>query len=115
MKGLGGFVGELTLQPFGKWGMPANLLLEGVNLIAKPVSLALRLFGNMYAGEMIFILIAIMFSGGAVLAITGGVLQWAWAMAPKSVSQNWLPRALMSLSLTRHMATQAASSSACVG
>lgn len=80
MKGLGGFVGELTLQPFGKWGMPANLLLEGVNLIAKPVSLALRLFGNMYAGEMIFILIAIMFSGGAVLAVAGGVLQWAWAV-----------------------------------
>jgi F-type H+-transporting ATPase subunit a len=60
MKGLGGFVGELTLQPFGKFGLPANLFLEGVNLIAKPVSLALRLFGNMYAGEMIFILIAIM-------------------------------------------------------
>jgi F-type H+-transporting ATPase subunit a len=60
--------------------MPANLLLEGVNLIAKPVSLALRLFGNMYAGEMIFILIAIMFSGGVVLALTGGVLQWAWAV-----------------------------------
>ena len=80
MKGVGGFVGELTLQPFGKLGMPANLLLEGVNLIAKPVSLALRLFGNMYAGEMIFILIAIMFSGGAVLALTGGVLQWAWAV-----------------------------------
>jgi F-type H+-transporting ATPase subunit a len=60
MKGLGGFVGELTLQPFGKWGMPFNLLLEGVNLIAKPISLALRLFGNMYAGEMIFILIALM-------------------------------------------------------
>jgi F-type H+-transporting ATPase subunit a len=80
MKGVGGFVGELTLQPFGKWGMPANLLLEGVNLIAKPVSLALRLFGNMYAGEMIFILIALMFSGGAVLALTGGVLQWAWAV-----------------------------------
>jgi len=63
MKGIGGFVGELTLQPFGKWGMPVNLLLEGVNLIAKPISLALRLFGNMYAGEMIFILIALM--GGA--------------------------------------------------
>jgi len=80
MKGVGGFVGELTLQPFGKWGMPANILLEGVNLIAKPVSLALRLFGNMYAGEMIFILIAIMFSGGAFLALAGGVLQWAWAV-----------------------------------
>ncbi len=63
MKGLGGFMGELTLQPFGKWGLPVNLLLEGVNLIAKPISLALRLFGNMYAGEMIFILIALM--GGA--------------------------------------------------
>ena len=68
MKGLGGFVGELTLQPFGKWGMPANLLLEGVNLIAKPISLALRLFGNMYAGEMIFILIALM--GGAWAGFT---------------------------------------------
>lgn len=60
VKGLSGFIGELTLQPFGKFGLPVNLFLEGVNLIAKPVSLALRLFGNMYAGEMIFILIAIM-------------------------------------------------------
>jgi len=60
VKGLGGFIGELTLQPFGKFGLPVNLFLEGVNLIAKPISLALRLFGNMYAGEMIFILIALM-------------------------------------------------------
>jgi len=59
-KGLGGFVDELTLHPFGKWMLPANLFLEGVNLLAKPVSLALRLFGNMYAGEMIFILIALL-------------------------------------------------------
>lgn len=80
MKGIGGFAAELSLQPFGKWGLPANLLLEGVNLIAKPISLALRLFGNLYAGEMIFILIALMFSGGAVLFFTGGILQWAWAV-----------------------------------
>jgi F-type H+-transporting ATPase subunit a len=80
MKGAGGFAAELAFQPFGKWGLPANLLLEGVNLIAKPISLALRLFGNLYAGEMIFILIALMFSGGAVLFFTGGVLQWAWAV-----------------------------------
>ena len=59
-KGAGGFVGELTLHPFGKWALPFNLFLEGVNLLAKPVSLALRLFGNMYAGEMIFILIALL-------------------------------------------------------
>ena len=80
VKGVGGFVGELTLQPFGKYGLPANLFLEGVNLIAKPVSLALRLFGNMYAGEMIFILIALMFGSGMGLAAFGGVLQWAWAV-----------------------------------
>ena len=58
VKGPLGFAGELTLQPFGKWGM----------------------FGNMYAGEMIFILIAIMFSGGVVLALSGGILQLAWAI-----------------------------------
>jgi F-type H+-transporting ATPase subunit a len=80
IKGPGGFFGELALQPFGKWGMPINLLLEGVNLISKPVSLALRLFGNMYAGEMIFILIAIMYSGGLVLGTFGGLLQIGWAI-----------------------------------
>lgn len=60
IKGIGGFVGELTLQPFGKWLMPFNFLLEGVGLLAKPVSLALRLFGNLYAGELIFLLIAML-------------------------------------------------------
>jgi len=80
MKGPGGFFKELAFQPFGKWGLPANLLLEGVNLIAKPISLALRLFGNMYAGEMIFILIAIMFGAGLGFGIFAGVLQWAWAV-----------------------------------
>jgi F-type H+-transporting ATPase subunit a len=59
-KGPGGYAGELLFHPFGKLMLPFNLFLEGVNLIAKPVSLALRLFGNMYAGEMIFILIAIL-------------------------------------------------------
>lgn len=80
MKGLGGFLGELTLQPFGKYMMPVNLFLEGISLIAKPLSHSLRLFGNLYAGEMIFILIALLYSTGWALAITGGVLQWAWAV-----------------------------------
>lgn len=79
-KGAGGFARELTMQPFGKWGMPANIFLEGVNLIAKPVSLALRLFGNLYAGEMIFILIALMYGAGLVLGTFAGVLQLAWAI-----------------------------------
>lgn len=66
-KGLGGFVGELTLHPFSAKNpivqailIPINFILEAVTLIAKPVSLGLRLFGNMYAGELIFILIALM-------------------------------------------------------
>jgi len=80
IKGAKGFAGELTLHPFGKWAMPINLFLEGVTLIAKPISLALRLFGNMYAGEMIFILIAIMYSAGMTLGLFGGVLQLGWAI-----------------------------------
>ena len=79
-KGLGGFVGELAFHPFPKVLAPANLFLEGVTLLAKPISLGLRLFGNMYAGEMIFVLIAIMFSSGALTFIGGGVLQWGWAL-----------------------------------
>ena len=86
-KGVGGFVGELTGMPFETKNpllkpifMAINLVLEGVNLIAKPVSLALRLFGNMYAGEMIFILIAVMYSAGWVMGIFGGVLQLGWAI-----------------------------------
>lgn len=59
MKGIGGFAKELGLQPFNHWAfIPINLILEGVTLLSKPVSLGLRLFGNMYAGELIFILIA---------------------------------------------------------
>ena len=80
IKGIGGFIGELALQPFGKWGIPANLVLEGINLISKPISLALRLFGNLYAGEMIFILIALMYGHNIVLSISGGALQLAWAI-----------------------------------
>lgn len=80
IKGVGGFLGELTLQPFGKWMLPVNLFLETIALVAKPLSHSLRLFGNLYAGEMIFILIALLFGAGWSLAIAGGILQWAWAV-----------------------------------
>ena len=59
--GVKGFVKAYTLHPFNHWVFaPVNLILEGVSLLSKPVSLGLRLFGNMYAGEMIFILIALL-------------------------------------------------------
>ncbi len=80
IKGPGGFFAELAFHPFPKFLMPINLILEGVTLIAKPISLALRLFGNLYAGEMIFILIALMYGGGWVLGLSGGLLQFIWAV-----------------------------------
>ena len=49
-------------------------------LISKPISLGLRLFGNMYAGEMIFILIAALFGAGLFFGLFAGILQWAWAV-----------------------------------
>jgi len=64
IKGIKGFIAELTLHPFSSDNklvqvllIPFNLLLETIALVAKPFSLALRLFGNLYAGELIFILI----------------------------------------------------------
>lgn len=88
VKGIGGFLGELTLHPFGSKNIfvqilliPVNFLLEFVTLVAKPISLALRLFGNMYAGELVFILIAVMFGAGMILLSGLGIaLQWAWAV-----------------------------------
>lgn len=56
-----GFAKELLLHPFHHWlAIPFNILLNFVEYIAKPISLALRLFGNLYAGELIFILIALL-------------------------------------------------------
>lgn len=58
-KGAIGFAKEFLFHPFGKFGLPANLVLNTVEYLAKPISLSLRLFGNLYAGELIFILIAL--------------------------------------------------------
>lgn len=58
-KGAVGFAKEFMFHPFGKFGLPANLVLNTVEYLAKPISLSLRLFGNLYAGELIFILIAL--------------------------------------------------------
>src|SRR5574337_83395 len=69
-KGAGGYMHELFTAPFGKHPLLwiPNFLLNMVELASKPVSLAMRLFGNMYAGELVFMLIAGLFSAGAGLA-----------------------------------------------
>ena len=85
-KGLGGFLAELTFQPLGKWAMPFNMLIEIPGFYAKRIALGLRLYGNLFAGEMIFILIALLFGGlfeslyGAVLGLFGILLHLAWAI-----------------------------------
>ena len=87
IKSIGGFMGELTLHPFSSKNpvlmalfIPINFVLEFVSLLAKPLSLSLRLYGNMYAGEMIFILIALMYSGGWIAGVFGGFMQLGWAI-----------------------------------
>lgn len=60
MKGVGGYAREFFLHPFNHWALaPVNVLLNFVEQIARPVSLALRLFGNMFAGELVMILIGV--------------------------------------------------------
>lgn len=72
IKGLGGFIHELFAAPFGdKWFLyPVNFLMQMIEFVARTVSHGMRLFGNMYAGELIFMLIALM-GGGFVLSGTG--------------------------------------------
>ena len=87
MKGPGGFLAELTLHPFESKNIivkiiliPVNFLLEFVGLLARPLSHSLRLFGNLYAGELIFILISLLYMGGAVSFGGGLLLQLVWAI-----------------------------------
>lgn len=76
-----GFLKELSFTPFNHWLMiPINLVIEIAGLLAKPFSLGLRLFGNMYAGEIVFILIALMFGAGFLFMPLAGGLQLVWAI-----------------------------------
>jgi F-type H+-transporting ATPase subunit a len=87
IKGAGGFAKELLTHPFGKYMFPFNLMLNLIEHLARPMSLSLRLFGNMFAGEMLFLLLAVLggsfalASATGVLAIFGHfVLGLAWAI-----------------------------------
>jgi F-type H+-transporting ATPase subunit a len=81
-KGVGGFIHELFCAPFGSnpflW--PLNFLFNLVEYISKPLSHSLRLFGNMYAGEIIFLLLWMMAAVGYVGTIAATVLGLGWAI-----------------------------------
>lgn len=82
VKGLGGWLHELFCSPFGTnplvW--PANFLLNLVEYVSKPLSHSLRLFGNMYAGEIIFLLLGMWAATGLAGTIFGALLSGGWAI-----------------------------------
>jgi F-type H+-transporting ATPase subunit a len=87
VKGLGGFLHELFCTPFGVrplWASPLlvffNLLFNTVEYISKPLSHSLRLFGNMYAGEIIFLLLWMLAGVGLVGAFFAVLFGFAWAI-----------------------------------
>ena len=81
IKGLGGFIHELFAAPFGIMMAPFNFILNVIEYSAKTVSLAMRLFGNMYAGEILFMVIAMLGSIGNAYGIIGHVIAGtAWAI-----------------------------------
>ena len=80
VKGPLGFFAEIAFHPFGKKLFFVNIPLESVSLLARPLSHSLRLFGNMFAGELIFILIAALYSAGLAWGAVAGVLQIGWAI-----------------------------------
>ena len=81
IKGIGGWIHELFAAPFGIWMAPFNLLLNLIEYAAKTVSLGMRLFGNMYAGELLFLLIALLGSMATAFGIVGHVIAGSiWAI-----------------------------------
>jgi F-type H+-transporting ATPase subunit a len=95
MKGLVGFISELTLQPFRTKNVLlqiplslVNFLLESVTLLARPVSLSLRLYGNLYAGEMVFLLIAALTLSRGLEALTH-VTGWVWIVIQIVLGLAW--------------------------
>ena len=73
IKGLGGWIHELFAAPFGIWLAPFNFILNLVEFSSKTISHGMRLFGNMYAGELVFLLIAML---GGAWAMPGEAVTW---------------------------------------
>jgi len=81
-KGIGGWTKELFVAPFGNHFLlwPFNFLFQMVEWISKPLSHSLRLFGNIYAGEIIFLLLGMWAASGIYGTLFSGVLNLGWAI-----------------------------------
>ncbi|HFD92614.1 MAG TPA: F0F1 ATP synthase subunit A [Gammaproteobacteria bacterium] len=73
VKGVGGYLKMFLFHPFGKFLVPVNIVMTLIEELAKPLSLGLRLFGNLFAGELVFLLIALI---GGTLATGLAALFW---------------------------------------
>ncbi len=79
IKGLGGYIKQFLTHPFGIYLAPVNVIMTTVEELAKPLSLGLRLFGNMFAGELLFVLIALLSFSWLVLPVQVA-LGFAWSV-----------------------------------
>lgn len=81
-KGVGGWTKELFVAPFGHHFLlwPFNFLFNLIEFVSKPLSHALRLYGNIYAGEIIFLLLGMWAASGLVGTVFSGVLNLGWAI-----------------------------------
>jgi len=79
-KGFGGWMHEIFFTPFGKWLLPANFLFNLIEYVSKPLSHSLRLYGNMYAGELIFLLLWLLAAAGLGWMGLSFVLGLGWAI-----------------------------------
>lgn len=84
-KGIWGFIKIFLFHPFGKFFIPFNILMTFIEEISKPLSLGLRLFGNIFAGELVFLLIALI---GGTLAV--GAAAFFWAPLQIILDLGWL-------------------------
>jgi F-type H+-transporting ATPase subunit a len=85
VKGLVGYMKMFLFHPFGKFLVPVNIVMTAIEELAKPLSLGLRLFGNLFAGELVFLLIALL-SGGAAL----GAALLIWFPLQVVLDVGWL-------------------------
>lgn len=85
VKGPIGYLKMFLFHPFGKFLIPVNIVMTAIEELAKPLSLGLRLFGNLFAGELVFLLIALI---GGTLAV--GFAALFWLPLQVSLDLGWL-------------------------
>jgi len=85
IKGATGYLKMFLFHPFGKYFVPVNIVMTLIEELAKPLSLALRLFGNLFAGELVFLLIALI---GGTMAV--GAAAFFWLPLQTLLDLGWL-------------------------